>query len=310
MNDFKVSEKVARKNKAFIEAAIENYNNSHKVTKENFDLPFSAETKAYLEARDHHASVANRYTSFIETVNRSLVVEALYRILSESISDEARADDTSRSILRAMTNQYVQENGYYEILNRMKHGSAVLSEMYNVITTASEAIRESVDRKDPNTFTITSDMKDEFFKQLDYADTESVAAAIHDRVADAMNDFVAANTKDHEDITKTLQSAQEKIDSTSDASLKESYQIAAKRKTNAIRTAPKSVFHGMVSAMCESVLKNKDMHAEFMNEGHLDIDKIVSRTSLMYTFMEMLNTSRLEKVNASFIENTIASLKK
>ena len=47
-----------------------------------------------------------------------------------------------------------------------------------------------------------------------------------------------------------------------------------------------------------------------MVEGHLDMDKIVDRTRLMYTFMEMLNTTRLDTIDESYIKDTIINLKK
>ena len=47
-----------------------------------------------------------------------------------------------------------------------------------------------------------------------------------------------------------------------------------------------------------------------MTEGHLDMNKIVDRTKLMYTFIEMLNTSRIAKVDASFLEGVISDLTK
>lgn len=214
--------------------------------------------------------------------------------------------------MRAMVSQYVTENGYDNILDKMRTGSVTLSEIYNIIDSTSSKILESVDKNDPNTFTITPEMKDEFFKSLDYSDSKSISDEINNRVSTAMQDFVTANAKDHEDIQAALQQAQEKIDKAPEKDkeqLTESYTIQAKRRTSEIRNAPKNVFHAMVSAMCESVLKHQDTNNEFLVEGHLDIDKIVSRTSLMYTFMEMLNTSRLDTINEEYIENVIKDLK-
>ena len=141
-----------------------------------------------------------------------------------------------------------------------------------------------------------------------------------------MADFINTNNKDHEEITNTLKNAQEKIDTvtsaddgedndeedstTPDGNVKESYQGLARARINKIRTAPKGVFHSMVSALSESVLKHEDMHNEFMTEGHLDMDKIVDRTRIMYTFMEMLNTSRLDRVDEAFISEAITNLSK
>lgn len=308
----KTSGKAARSNRAFVEAAIAEY--------EELSRPVNtARTDAYVKERNMvmesvmtRDSISNRYHSFANTIRNSLVVESMYRILKESVSNEIKNDNVSTSILRAMVSEYVNEHGYINILNRMKTASVATSTMYNIITESATRMLEGVDKSNPDTFYITPEMKDEFFKQLDYSDSQAISDAIHQRVSDAMEDFVSANTKDHEDITAALQQAQEKIGNVpeEDEDLRECYSIMAKRKTTEIRNRPKGVFHSMVTAMCESVMKNTNMHNEFMAEGKLDIAKIVNRTHLMYTFMEMLNTTRIAKVDEVFIESVISDLSK
>ena len=192
----------------------------------------------------------------------------------------------------------------------MKTASVATSSMYNTINETATRIFESVDKDNPETFAIKPEMKDEFFKQLDYSDSAAISDAINRRVSDAMQDFVSANTKDHEDITAALQKAQEKIAEVpeEDVELREMYEINAKRAVTEVRNRPKGVVHSMVVAMSESVMKHPEMHDEFMFEGHLDMKKIVSRTSLMYTFMEMLNTSRIDIIDEVYIENIIKGL--
>ena len=67
----------------------------------------------------------------------------------------------------------------------------------------------------------------------------------------------------------------------------------------------------MVHSMCESAMKHKETtHKEFFAEGgHLDMGKIVDRTKLMYTFLEMLNTTKIEKIDENYIANVVSSFK-
>ena len=309
-NDFKISTRRANSTKAFVESAINLYEAKNKVENPEYQTKFQKDANMVLEHTMNKERLLNRYRSFVETVKNSLVVECLYNIFEHAVQENQK-DLTNTAIMRAMVSQYVKENGYDNILEKMKSGSVALSEMHNMITDHAKKIIESVDKEDPNTFVITPKMKDEFFKSLDYSDSQAISDAIKDRVSTAMDDFVTANTKDHEDISSALQQAQDKIDKVpeDDKELQESYQIQAKRKISEIRNSSKGVLHSMISAMCESVLKDQDQYSEFMREGHLDIDKIVTRTSLMYTFMEMLNTARIEKVDAAFIESVISDLK-
>lgn len=281
------------------------------------------ESSNTIASRDNSTT---RYRSFSETVRNCLVVEALYKMYSNAIDPVLKADQTNRSIMRKIVTEYVNENGYNMILANMRKASVPMCEMYNVINNSINSILEDCDQTNPDTFVIKNDDKDQFFNDLDCTNTEDVEEAISDRVSNAMADFINTNNKDHEEITNTLKNAQEKIDTvtsaddgedndeedstTPDGNVKESYQGLARARINKIRTAPKGVFHSMVSALSESVLKHEDMHNEFMTEGHLDMDKIVDRTRIMYTFMEMLNTSRLDRVDEAFISEAITNLSK
>lgn len=306
MNEnLKLSERRMKLNRTIMEAAISNYNDKMSVKESAHSRDENKEM--VLEGTMNKENGLKKYQSFVEDVKNGLVVEALYKVFSEAVSEEIKSDLSNRNVMRAIVNQYVHENDYSSIMNKMRSASVPMNNMYNTIVESSKVILENVDKTDANTFKITSDMKDEFFKQLDYSDSAAISDAINARVADAMTDFITANSKDHEDITNALKKAQEKIDDTTESdntSIAESYNIIAKREISKINSRPKSILHSMVSAMCESVITHPEMHSEFMNEGNIDMDKVVTRTSIMYTFMEMLNTAKLDKVD----ENTIKSM--
>ena len=84
----------------------------------------------------------------------------------------------------------------------------------------------------------------------------------------------------------------------------------AKRQINQIRNAPKGVFHAMVTSVCESVMKSPNNYKELMTENHLNMPKIVDRVTLLYSFMETLNTTRLADMNESAIAEILEDLKK
>lgn len=310
-DEYKIASKYANSMRSFVESLEQEYEERNTIKTENHRL-FSEEADMVFEETSRHNDIRHRYHTFSETIRNSLVVECLYKLYSESVSDDIKADPANRSVMRAIVNDYVQENGYNEVLNTMKTASNVMSEYSLVIMENVKSILESIDKQDPNTFAITPEMRDEFFNQLNYSDSEEISKAINARVSDAMHDFVTANTKDREDIEEALKQAREKIAETpeEDTELREFYEMKAKRKASEIRNAPKGVLHSMISTMCESILKKPEENREFLNEGHLDMDKIVSRVSLMYTFMEMLNTANLEKIDEVFIENVLVGLSK
>lgn len=326
MNDYEnilqeaheIRKKKDNKFQQIIENAIENYDKAHTEEKKKSRYSISEDAFNVMNTSINRENVNNRYISFIQTLRSSLLTEALIHIYNRSVPSELLNEDGSNVIIRSIISEYVNNIGYVDILNNMKKASVSMNEMYNIIESAAKEVIDDVDKENPETFSITPEMKDEFFKQLNYSDSEAIEDAIHDRVSTAMKDFVTANTKDHEDVKAALDDAQEEIgDIETDTdtseeekeSIKESYQSRAKLKINNIRSAPKSVFHSMVTAVCESTIKHPEENSEFVIEGRLDMDKIIKRTGLMYTFMEMLNTSGIHKVDKEFVTDILTNLK-
>lgn len=309
-DDFKMPKRYAAANKAYVESVINEYNKKmeEKPAKNNV----YSESDRIMETVASRQNARNRYNSYSESIRTALVTEALYNLFKESAPESISSNPSDRNIMRAIVNEYVNDTGYTEILNRMKTASVPMSEMHNIIVSNTKAILEEADKDNPDTFVVTPEMKDNFFDQLNHSDSEDINNAIKERVSDAMEDFVTANTKDHDDIQNALNKAQEEVGETPDdeEELKEYYVYKAKREAAEIRNAPKSILHSMISSMCEGVIRNQDQNREFINEGHLDMDKITNRVSLMYNFLEMLNTTKLEKINSAYLENVIEGLKK
>lgn len=309
-DNFKFSDRHIRETKVYTEALIDGYQEriNTDVEPKRSGYLYENESRMVAEQTSARENISSRLQSFSNSVRHNLLIEAMYHIFKNSV--DCTADSNSSTIMRSMVSEYVNENGYFNIMHRMKSASPTTFMLHKIVTGAHKAIMESVDKSNPDTFRITPEMRDEFFKQLDYSDSQAVSDAINQRVADAMTDFIDSNTKDHEDITSVLKQAQEKIGDVEpeDDSLKEAYTRIANGKTNDIRNRPKSVLHAMVHSMCESVLKNKELQGEFTTEGKLDVGKIVDRVKIMYTFMEMLNTSKIEVVDEAFIDNAIRDL--
>lgn len=310
-DDFKMPKRYAAANKAYVESVISEYNKKMEdepVRKNNV----YSESDRIMETVARRQNARNRYNSYSESIRTTLVTEALYNLFKESAPAKISSTPSDRSIMRAIVNEYVNDTGYTEILNRMKTASVPMSEMHNIIVNNTKAILEEADKDNPDTFVVTPEMKDNFFDQLNHSDSEDINNAIKDRVSDAMEDFVTANTKDHDDIQNALNKAQEEVGETPDdeEELKEYYVYKAKREAAEIRNAPKGILHSMISSMCEGVIRNQEQNREFINEGHLDMDKITNRVALMYNFLEMLNTTRLEKIDGAYLENVIEGLKK
>ena len=143
-------------------------------------------------------------------------------------------------------------------------------------------------------------------------DTESISDAIRNRVTDAIDDFMVSNREDHDKIMGALELTRDKLEQVKNEpeEVRESYENLSKRYISKVRNRKKGVFESMVSAMCESVMKDDNLKQQFTEGAKLNIPKIVDRIETMYTFIETVNTMKLYDVNEEYMENLIQSLRK
>lgn len=84
----------------------------------------------------------------------------------------------------------------------------------------------------------------------------------------------------------------------------------AKQKIYELESRNKTVFEKMVYNLTEACVKNADMREQFVIEnGRVDMDRIVDSVRCMYTMLEMVSTLKIENVDAAYVESTLQSIK-
>lgn len=306
-------------NKVLIESALEQMNKIADDELKAKQLQESEAKKAFKESeeiinlRDRAAVNFSRFTSFSESITNALLGDSIFHVFRKAMDENTLAQPGTETIMHAMVGDFIKEDSS-AMVNGMRTKSATLSEMYNNIVNTKKKIleAETLDRMDPSTFRVSGEVKDEFFKNLQGMDTDSISDAIRERVNNAVDEFIEDNKKDHDRIMTTLQLTKDKLEEKSDApeEVKESYEQMSRRMIGKIRNRHKSIFESMVSAMCESVMKHPEMQEEFAVNGKPNIDKIVDRIRTMYTFIETVNTMQLYKIDEEYMTNLIESLRK
>ena len=191
----------------------------------------------------------------------------------------------------------------------------IVEKYSDIVNEAAEKI--AVDTNDASDLTIPSDVKDSFYDELDKTEIDDVTQEIRNRVSDSVNDFIDQNAKNKEEIEEIISKANDakaqttdQLDSDQDRSeeIKESYDHNANKKINNILNSNKSVLSYFVEAVSLATMKDKQLLAESSTNGQIDYDKIMDKAGTMYTMLEMLNTTKLEKVDANYIRDIIDNL--
>ena len=104
-----------------------------------------------------------------------------------------------------------------------------------------------------------------------------------------------------------ISQAKEKMEVASDESMAEAYMEDAKRRINEYRNnRPKNAFHYVVEAISTQAFKNDNLNKRYIHENAVDMDGVVESAELIYTFLEMLNTT--EMVDESYIQEYLTNM--
>ena len=278
---------------------------------------YYAETQARLQPmlKSQHDRI-----EFLQKVKEAFISECIMKLYCESMVAPMTKND--KIVARNLVNGFVKENGAGELINKfMNSNSRLLTEFgrisqkyYNKVI---ETDMSQVDNTRPATakpgevmeYDLPKSVVDDFYKDVADIDVSDASKMIKERVADAVQTFVDSNACAKMDYEEVIQQAQEKIASAKDESYIEEYSNIAKHKINEMRrTRPKNVFNLMVEALTNKVLTDQSYKTRFMHESKVDMDAIVDSVQLIYTMLEMVNTTNMVNVDEKFINGYIQSL--
>lgn len=252
----------------------------------------------------------NKLNNFTESVKISLLSECFYKFFKESLNVGIDSYQ-NEAIMRSLISNFIQENGAITLLSSFRTKSYVLSEMNRLVNNYYKVIIEAVDKDNVDTFVIDPNLKDEFFKDLSELNSDEAIIVIRSRVTDAMEEFIQSNAENKLQIQTILQDTQEKINASKSDAVKESCERLGKQKINETKLrAQKNVFGYMVQSTSESVFKDEGMRQQYLTENNkIDLDSVVEKCEVMYTFLEMVNTMNIIDINEEYIEAIVKSMK-
>lgn len=279
---------------------------------------------------DRVSNVNNRI-NFLQNVKESLLTECIMKLYTESV--QAPMTSRDKIIARNLVTKFVKENGYGTLISRFATKNFLLSEMarisqkyYDAIlvetTSDSEVLGVGLlpPDKDPTrpsgtdpwevkNWDVPKDIVDDFYKELTTVDTMDASKLIKDRVADAIQQFVDSNSVAKMEYQDIISQAQEKIAATKDDSVAEGYLAIAKRKINDMKiNKSKSIFNVMVESLTKKILTDDSYKTRYIHENTVDMESVVDDTTLIYTMLEMVNTTGMVNVDEEFIRSYLESL--
>lgn len=255
----------------------------------------------------------NNRVTFLENVKSGFLSEAMSKLYKESFGVMTKRD---RITAKNLINTFINEQGAGELLNRFKYQNTLVAEMARIVQEHYDMVVESITCDDEECnipgrakeLHLDKTIVDDFYKDLVDLDTTEASKLIKDKVTDAMTEFIDQNTQNKLDFEEIINTAKEKISDLKEESAVESTMNEAKRQINEMkRTRHKNIFHYMVEAISKEAFKDiNGVGKQYIHESKVDMDGVVNSAKLIYTMLEMLNTT--EMVSKDYIQTYIKNL--
>jgi hypothetical protein len=264
----------------------------------------------------HEAKIDNFYT-YKADVKKTLLTEALGRIYKGSIF---HITDREAALCDSLLGSYIESTGVDTILKNMRFSkSGLLVSIYEAEQEAFDDITKDANAEDVTSQTIDPKAIEDFWDNIDKNnDIDDVTNMIRLRVSNAEEDFINKNQADKEDIKTILKDTAERVQNAkasndndySEAVEESEMRIAKDKIYNIQHESYHNVFDRMVRNISEAVLKDQVIKEQFsLDNGRLDMDKIVESARCMYTLLEMVSSLKIEKVDSEYIESALKSIK-
>ena len=282
------------------------------INAEEEKIKLQEHTKMLNEQRDKADLRRANYNKFLVESKDFLVVEAMNKMLLQCLPD---LNPQLESVARNCCEIFVKEEGTNNILRRCK-STLFLNEFCNIVEEAYKSVIHGAADETEDVFQIDNSTMKGYYDKLRTLNYEPMCNTIITRVAEAEKDFVASNIKDKAKLEDAAEKAKEKVDAikakdeNSEDKIKEEFAIMYKKDINRINNRSKNILESIISHMGEGIIKDDDLRGQFIQEsGKLDTNRIINTAEVMYTFLEMVNTTGIKEVDATYIESVIKSIK-
>lgn len=289
-------EKEERENKT-------NYKNKYKRNEDN------EEYEEFCKLKEEGCKKVKKESTELYNLKKSLLSECIYKVFDKSLGIQLESQEKD-VMKRTLVNNFIEEQGVDRLINEFKSKSYLLSEFARIIEETVKKAKDKCKEENSEELNIDYEIRSDFYDEIDIEDADEIANIIKMRTTSATEEFIQSNMNDKLEIKDIIRATQEKIDSAKKESVKESYDRQGKAAIAKVRNrGNKGVFESMVYAISRAALKDDTMKEMYMTENSLNMDNIVENVSIMYTFLETINTTKMINVDEKYITKVLNGFK-
>lgn len=243
----------------------------------------------------------NRFLNLRTTVRNNLKEAFLFEAI-KYFYNESSVQDIEKEELQTTKDTiimgFIKENGVENILNKFRKRDVVLTDIANFVNESTRAIMEENEEKlkdsetAPEDIQVSVDDRESFIDKMaqQKEEIEDVGAMVQTHVANNVEEFIASNVEDRQQIKDILDDVKEKVASIKAANadvaeqIKESKIMKARREIHKIKNSKKNILECMVNHLSKRVIAEN--HQAFLDDRNsIKMDKIVETAECMLTML-------------------------
>lgn len=296
------------------------YNNNYtlrtpnEISRAEQNMQMQEHAKLVAEQRDRADRKRANYNKFLTESKDFLIVEAMNKLLLSCLP--STIDSHLTDVARNCCENFVREEGTNNILKRCK-STRFLNEFAIILEDTHKKVILGAAENKSEDFEIDNSTLKGYYDKLRTMNYGPMCNAIIDRVTTAEKDFITANIKDKEKMEEAAEKAAEKIDKVRakdeeiEEKIKEEFTLMYKNEVNGLANRRRNILESIVKRLGEAVIVDESQKENFVFEesGKLDTTKVIDTAEVMYTFLEMVNTTQLRTVDAAYLESVLKSIK-
>ena len=267
-----------------------------------FNLNDPVQHTLYLQEK--RVSSFRRKEEYSKALKESLLFSALYPVFEKATEDL----NTPVNVKEGYVSNFIKDEGVNNLLRDFRSKTAYLSELALLVEKTHDKVMEKNADKKEEDYEVDEEVREEFKKEVDTKDPEKIGEHIKDKVVDATAKFIKGSNETKEKIKDSIEKAKEEIEPETDEEKVEIKERALLEKVNDIKNNRRiTVLEALTKRMAKYVLVVNDSNKEryLKEDGNANYEMVLEDTKTMYTFLEMLNTLNMVKIDETYIVNLL-----
>lgn len=293
------------------------------------ELRESTRTKSAIQSYDdirdlkeHYAFVKEQKIKYHNTVLTEMLETALNAVYISALQKEHVLSESDLRLAEKLVSNLIQEKGGAKaMLRSMDNTTFFNNTIVRLVEDAAEEAEAEADEEQQDFEEVPDESKEEMLDKMEKDESvDDAVEMIASRIANAEEEFIQKNKEDKEKIESIVADINQRIeavkaDPTTDEEVKTeeeeqlNQEMAYKiRSLDQRRSTP--IYEHMMKSIASYIIKDKDLREVYCAEnGKVQIDRAITTGTVIYGFLEFVNTTKLVKVDEAYVEKIVKEFK-